>query len=210
MGLVALDSAEILLTKENILNNNTVLSDEKGMQYFDLKAETDYKITVSKKDYFTQSITVSTKYLKDIANINILLRDTVVLEKIYPEKEIVIDNIYYDLDKANLRDESFPVLDKLISFFEENNQLIIEIGSHTDSRGSDAYNIDLSQRRAQSVVDYFIQKGIPKSQLVAKGYGETKLLNTCGNDVNCSEEEHQKNRRTSFKVISEKGILQSE
>ena len=112
-----------------------------------------------------------------------------------------------DLDKADLRAESLPELDKLIKFFQENNDLTIEIGSHTDSRGSDDYNLELSQRRAQSVVNYLVSKGIPTIQLVAKGYGETKILNKCLNDIKCSDQEHQANRRTSFKVVSAKFIV---
>jgi outer membrane protein OmpA-like peptidoglycan-associated protein len=139
----------------------------------------------------------------------ITLFKEVELERIFPEKEIVIQNIYYDYDKASLREESLPVLDKLVSFFEENNDLTIEIGSHTDSRGSDSYNKDLSQRRAQSVVDYLISKGVTAEQLSAKGYGETKLINACKNGVQCSEEEHQENRRTTFRVISSSGVLES-
>ncbi|MCD8528964.1 MAG: OmpA family protein [Chitinophagales bacterium] len=98
----------------------------------------------------------------------------------------------------------------MVSFFDENKNLTIEIGSHTDSRGSDKYNEDLSQRRAQSVVDYFIGKGVPATQLQAKGYGESKLVNKCSNGVECTEEEHQQNRRTTFRVVSESGVLESE
>lgn len=210
LGMQSIDKAEIslfnTLTKEKIEE----MTDKNGNAFFALVAETDYRVLVSKKDYFNKSIIVSSKNYKDLDQVEITLRDTVELEKIFPQKEIVIDNIYYDLDKANLREESLPVLDKLVRFFEENNDLTIEIGSHTDSRGSEEYNQDLSQRRAQSVVDYFISKGIPKVQLIAKGYGETKILNKCINDVTCTEEEHQKNRRTSFRVVSAKGVLESE
>lgn len=210
LGMVNIEDAEVslfnTLTKEKVEE----ITDKDGNAFFPLVAETDYRVLVSKSDFFNKSIIVSSKNFKDLDQVEITLRDTVELEKIFPEKEIVIENIYYDLDKANLRAESLPVLDKLVRFFEENKDLTIEIGSHTDSRGSDEYNQDLSQRRAQSVVDYFISKGIPKAQLIAKGYGETKILNQCVNDVNCTEEEHQKNRRTSFRVVSSKGVLESE
>lgn len=180
-----------------------------GTVNFDLEAETDYKVLISKTDYFNKSISFSTKGLQSRDSVLITIFKEVELERIFPEKEIVIQNIYYDYDKASLRAESLPVLDQLVSFFEENNDLTIEIGSHTDSRGSDSYNEDLSQRRAQSVVDYFISKGVPSEQLSAKGYGESKLINRCKNGVNCSEEEHQENRRTTFRVISSSGVLES-
>ncbi len=203
LGTQPLDNATVSLLNTN---KNTPVD---GIVNFDLAAESDYKVLISKTDYFNKSISFTTKDLRSKDSVLITLFKEVELERIFPEKEIVIQNIYYDYDKASLREESLPVLDKLVSFFEENNDLTIEIGSHTDSRGSDSYNKDLSQRRAQSVVDYFISKGVPAEQLSAKGYGETKLINACKNGVQCSEEEHQENRRTTFRVISSSGVLES-
>lgn len=203
LGLQALEGATVsLLSMDKMTPKN-------GIVNFDLAGETDYKVLISKTDYFNKSISFTTKDLRSKDSVLITIFKEVELEKIFPEKEIVIQNIYYDYDKSSLREESLPVLDQLVSFFEENNDLTIEIGSHTDSRGSDSYNKDLSQRRAQSVVDYFISKGVPSEQLSAKGYGETKLINRCKNGVNCSEEEHQENRRTTFRVISSDGVLES-
>jgi peptidoglycan-associated lipoprotein len=211
LGLKPINKADVEFTpikdKAEKINKKT---GESGLLEFELQANSDFKLYVSKNDYFNQSITVSTKGLRSADSLTITIIDTVELEKIFPEKEIVIPNIYYDYDKATLRDESLPVLDQLVSFFNENKDLTIEIGSHTDSRGSDSYNLNLSQRRAQSVVDYLISKGVPKDQLTAKGYGETKLVNHCANNVTCSEEEHQQNRRTTFRVISSTGVLESE
>jgi outer membrane protein OmpA-like peptidoglycan-associated protein len=131
------------------------------------------------------------------------------LEKVFPQKMIVIPNIYYDYDKATLRPESKLVLDSILIFFKENPDLTVELGSHTDSRGSDEYNNKLSQARAQSAVDYLVEKGIPVERLVAKGYGKTMLLNNCTTGAPCSEEEHQKNRRTTFRIVSAKLNLES-
>lgn len=91
-------------------------------------------------------------------------------------------------------------LDKLADFIIK-NEVKIELSSHTDARGSDAYNLKLSQARAQSCVDYLISKGVKKSQMIAKGYGETKLINRCKNNVTCPEELHQENRRTEVKIL---------
>jgi len=82
------------------------------------------------------------------------------------------------------------------------NPIVIELSSHTDSRGKDDYNMELSQKRAQSAVDYIISRGIKPSRISATGYGETILKNECSNDVKCSESQHQENRRTEFKVTS--------
>lgn len=81
--------------------------------------------------------------------------------------------------------------------------MVIELSSHTDSRGSDAYNLKLSQERASSAVAYLVQKGIDPARLVAKGYGETKPVNGCINGVPCSDEQHQANRRTEIKILKE-------
>jgi outer membrane protein OmpA-like peptidoglycan-associated protein len=83
----------------------------------------------------------------------------------------------------------------------QNPTLRIELSSHTDSRGKDSYNLRLSQQRAEAAVNYLVNKGIEPSRMVAKGYGEARLLNHCGNGVQCSEDEHQANRRTEIKVL---------
>ena len=155
-------------------------------------------------------MTATTKGKRSIDSLIIEVYVEIELEKIWPEKEIVIPNIYYDYDSATLREESFSVLDSLLTFFRENSDLKVEIGSHTDSRGIFEYNEKLSQGRAQSVVDYLVKSGISKTKLTAKGYGERKLINECADGVQCSEEKHQENRRTTFKVISENLKLESE
>ena len=115
--------------------------------------------------------------------------------------EIVdLDNILYDYDKATLRPESKRELDQLVRALQKLPGMDIELRSHTDARGSDTYNQRLSQRRAQSAVDYLIMKGIPKRRFTAKGFGESRLLNECADGVECSEEKHQRNRRTEFEI----------
>ena len=110
--------------------------------------------------------------------------------------------ILYDYDKWNLRAESIVELDKLVKYMKSNN-LKVELSSHTDSRGNDEYNERLSQNRSESCVNYIISKGISPSRIIAKGYGEYRLKNKCGNDVECTEEEHQLNRRTELRIINE-------
>ncbi len=124
------------------------------------------------------------------------------MEKIEIGKAIELENIYYDLDKSYIRADAAIELDKLVTTLKENPTIKIELGSHTDSRGSDSYNLALSQRRATAAVAYIVSKGISKSRIVAKGYGETQLVNKCSNGVPCSKDEHQRNRRTEFKVTS--------
>ena len=110
--------------------------------------------------------------------------------------------IYYNLGSAALTSSSKSVINnKLLAYMKANPNQTIEIASHTDSRGDDASNMDLSQRRAQSVVDYLISKGINSSRLMSKGYGETNLTNNCSNGQSCTEAQHRKNRRTEFRVV---------
>lgn len=187
----------------------TVKTDKNGIARFDLEAENDYLVTAEKEGYFKRSENTTTKGKGDLSKVNITIQVKIILEKIYEEKEITLSNIYYDYDKTNLRTASEQVLDTLIALLEENPTVKLEIGSHTDSRGSKNYNDVLSQGRAESVVKYLISKGIHFNRLTAKGYGESKLVNRCADNVNCSEEEHQENRRTTFKVLSEKFVIES-
>lgn len=118
-------------------------------------------------------------------------------------KPFRLENIYYDFNKWNIRTDAAVELDKLVQVMKDNSRIWIELGSHTDSRGNDAYNFSLSQKRAESAVQYIISRGIDKNRIEAKGYGETQLLNRCLNGVKCTEKEHQLNRRTEFKIIKD-------
>lgn len=109
--------------------------------------------------------------------------------------------IYFDFDKSNIRPDAQVELEKVLAVMEEYPDLRINIRSHTDSRGSDAYNMALSQRRAKSTLEYLVARGVDRSRLESEGLGETELVNRCSNGVPCSEAEHQKNRRSEFIVL---------
>ena len=117
------------------------------------------------------------------------------------KQEAYVLKIYYDFGKSKIRYADIPELKKLLALMKKNPNVILEIGSHTDSRGRDNFNKALSQDRAQSVVNWLQEHGIEAKRLKAKGYGESQLVNECSNLVDCSEEEHQLNRRTEFRVI---------
>ena len=114
-----------------------------------------------------------------------------------------LNKIYFELDKATIRPEAISSLDEIFMVMKEFPELKIEIGSHTDARASKEYNLDLSQRRAKATKAYLLNKGISENRLKAIGYGEKRLLNDCNGDSKCSEEEHQQNRRSEFRVIEE-------
>ncbi len=123
------------------------------------------------------------------------------LEKFKLGQIFKVENIYYDFDKWNIRADAAVELNKVARFLKENPQIRVELGSHTDSRGSDQYNEVLSQRRAESAVSYiYVEHGIDKDRITARGYGERELVNGCKNGVKCTDEQHQANRRTELKV----------
>lgn len=129
------------------------------------------------------------------------------LQPLKLNKTYRIDNIYYDLNKSDIRSDARAELDKLLVTLKDNPGVTIEMGSHTDSRGRDSYNMELSERRAQEAVAYLVSTGnLDPNSLVAKGYGETQLVNRCRNGVKCSEELHQKNRRTEIRILGIKDV----
>lgn len=113
-------------------------------------------------------------------------------------KLLQLSTIYFDLNKYNIRPDAEIEIQKVIVAMEKYPSLKIKVNSHTDSRGVDAYNLWLSQKRAQSTVDYMVSKGISSERLKGEGFGETRLVNNCANGVQCSEEQHQLNRRSEF------------
>ena len=130
-----------------------------------------------------------------------IIRDTIWVEKVEVGQKFVLENIFYDYDKWDILPESEVELNKLITVLNDNPSWKVELGSHTDARGSDSYNEILSQKRSDSAVDYIIKNGISKDRIIAKGYGESQLINHSKNGVECPDEVHRQNRRTEFKIL---------
>ena len=116
-------------------------------------------------------------------------------------KILSIENIYFDLDKFNIRPDAEYELTKILLILEQEPQMEISIRSHTDSRASKEYNLELSTNRAKSTMKWLIKKGISPKRLKSAGFGESQLLNQCSDGIDCSEEEHQLNRRSEFIII---------
>lgn len=174
---------------------------EDGQFTMELDENTDYYFFASEGGYLNNEAMFSTKGIaKDPNNPVQRYEVEIVLDKIILGREIVLENIYYDLDKWDIREDARPTLDKLVTDLKRNPDIRIELASHTDCRASNRYNQELSQKRAQSAVDYLIAQGIDASRLEAKGYGEENLRVNCV-CARCTEEEHQLNRRTTFKII---------
>ncbi len=193
-------------------------TNENGDYNYKLKAETDYIYVVSKKGFLVDKRKISTKDL----NYSKVFTDSVLMAEI--TKPVEIPNIYYDSGKWILKDESKKALEKLVQLLNSNPNITIELSSHTDMVGDEVSNQILSQKRAQSVVDYLISKGIAKDRLTAKGYGESQpkvitkrmaktcpfkegtvldadFINSLDNDE-LKDKANQLNRRTEFKVLA--------
>ncbi|MEL6922695.1 MAG: OmpA family protein [Bacteroidota bacterium] len=126
----------------------------------------------------------------------------VELQKLALNSSMAVDKIYYNYNSASIKKEAETELDKIVTLLKDNPDLVVELGSHTDSRGSNPYNLKLSQQRAESAVDYITGVGlIDASRIRAKGYGETQLTNKCRDGVKCSDAQHAVNRRTELKVV---------
>ncbi len=193
--IIPLEGVNVDVIKGEIIVSS-LIEESPGQYYETLDCNESYMIHGFKKEFFTQS--------KSIETICETKHDTVyvelVLERIVIDKPIVIENIYYDFDKWNIRPDAAIELDKIVALLVANPHIIIELGSHTDARGTFRYNDILSQKRAESAVQYIIDNGISNDRISAKGYGENIPVNECVDGVKCDEDAHQLNRRTEFKV----------
>ncbi|WP_212923826.1 OmpA family protein [Capnocytophaga cynodegmi] len=157
-----------------------------------------------KEGYETAEVKVEMKGKGKEIHYEILLKPRVikVTEGDDLAKVFKIENIYFDFDKSNIRYDASVQLAKILEVMKEYPNMKIDVRSHTDSRGSDSYNLALSDRRAKSTVKWIIDNGIDAIRITGKGYGETQLTNQCSNGVKCTPEEHQANRRSEFIIIS--------
>lgn len=188
-----------VLTNSTNSSNMTQISDGEAKFVYQLEQRSDYNIVANQAGKFSQTESVTTKGLDRSKTLYVTLK--LGVNNLDAGAIFVLKNIHYDFDQSYIRPEAGRILDNLVNVMSQNPTLRIELSSHTDSRGKDAYNMRLSQQRAEAAVNYLVSKGVERSRMVAKGYGETRLLNHCGNGVECSEDEHQANRRTEIKVL---------
>lgn len=200
--VIPIQGVSVILNNVNIAEQKNTITDKDGLFVFHVKKQADYTIYGKKDSYFSQTETISTTDYDRNATLFIVLE--ICMEKTDCGKAITLKNIHYDLDKDLIRDDAKPELQRLAQFMIDNPDISIEISSHTDSRASNEYNLDLSQRRANKAIEYLVSLGISRDLLTGVGYGETKLLNECADGVQCTEGQHQLNRRTEFKVICPK------
>ncbi len=201
-------------------NGNTILSSitrTDGQFEFEVNKGQEYILNVNKEFYFLNEKPVATSSLRpndevfsemfleqkieEGADDNSPPPKSMEEEDGEPLQVIELEYINYDLDKSEIRPDAALIMDKLIALMKEFPDLEIRVESHTDSRGSDEYNMLLSKKRARAAFDYLVLKGIDPNRMIYQGYGETRLLNNCANGVNCSEEQHEVNRRSIVKVV---------
>ncbi|RYZ48971.1 MAG: flagellar motor protein MotB, partial [Sphingobacteriales bacterium] len=176
-----------------------VQTDSTGAFRFNLDENSNYELSADRTSYRSANDKVGTSGLESSQ----VIKKNLYLTPIVINKAIRLENIYYDFDQSNIRPDAAVELDKLVRIMQENPTIWIELGSHTDSRGKDQYNQWLSQRRANAAVQYIIDRGIDQSRVTAKGYGESVPVNECTNGIACSEQAHQANRRTEFKIVKQ-------
>ncbi|WP_179335134.1 OmpA family protein [Winogradskyella costae] len=174
-----------------------VVTTEDGAYTFDVECGKTYTILGSKPDYVDDKGTITTTNENEKVNsLDLSLRPLIM------EDQIVINPIFFDFDKSNIRTDAQYELENIVDVLRKHPEMIIKIESHTDSRGRDNYNLKLSDRRAKSTRDYLLSRDISPERIEsAIGFGETQLLNDCGNNSNCSEEDHQLNRRSYFYIV---------
>jgi outer membrane protein OmpA-like peptidoglycan-associated protein len=206
-GTIApLDSAIVIITNisGDTVCSNFYFTDVHGKyESCLLKPGGQYFVTAYREGYFTKS--TFTVDLSPGGNVQDIYTNRIVIGK-----AITINNVYFDLDKWNIRPDAAVGLDYVVTLLNENPDIIIELSSHTDCRADDDYNMALSDRRAKACADYIVGRGVVRERITGRGYGESRLLNHCNCDgrrkSDCTEEDHALNRRTEFKVT---GFLKS-
>jgi len=176
------------------------ISDDEGKQSVILLEDKKYDISFSKPGWFLRNQELITKDREPgVINVH------EYMEKMERGKSYVINNVYFDYKKWDIRPDAAKELDKIVKILNDNPSLTIELAAHTDCRASAGYNENLSDKRAKSSANYVISQGISSERISGKGYGEAKLINECECEgkriVPCTEEQHQENRRTEFTII---------
>lgn len=186
----------ILDSKNNVIESK--MSGADGMVTYEVDCNKAYTVQVSMDGYEGNSFPIAANSKGGKVNI---AADLEPIQNIVTPDAVVLKEIYFEFDKSNITKEGAFELDKLVQVMNQNPEMVIMVKGHTDNRGSDAYNMNLSDRRARSAVQYVVSKGIAKKRISGKGFGESEPKVACGE--NCTEEQHAQNRRNEFLIIKE-------
>lgn len=202
--LELLPNAKVSLynNEHNLIESTT--ADDKALYTFNVECDNNYYVRAEKENYFTKEVSVSIPDENGSTDLPIALETSVKKVKVGDDlaKFLEIPIIYFDLDKSNIRPDAALELSKVLDVLQQSHKMKIDIRSHTDSRASTKYNESLSERRAKSTMKWLIDNGISADRLTSKGYGESRLINKCADGVECTEAEHQLNRRSEFIIMS--------
>jgi len=203
-----LSGTEVILLDNDNQELGRTTTNTKGQYKFPVSCETSYIVRGSKATYSpTEAPLVTNTALEYTHQLPLQLgKGGLSGKEVKPGDDLAkvlnLQIIYFDLDKSFIRTDAEIELQKIIAVMKEYPQMKVDVRSHTDSRSGDNYNMYLSERRAKSTIKYIVDKGkINKSRITGRGYGETTLVNNCANDVNCTETQHQENRRSEFIII---------
>lgn len=185
-------SVAILDEKNNVIETKYTTAD--GFVGYAVDCDKPYTLQVSKEGFVSKTIPVSKKDGGDLP----IIAELDPIDVIVTETEVILNDIFFEYNKSNITKEGAFELDKLVQVMKNSPEMVIMVKSHTDSRGTDKFNMNLSERRAKATVQYVISKGIAKDRISGKGYGESEPKVTCDK---CSEEEHAKNRRSEFMIV---------
>ncbi|WP_340199306.1 OmpA family protein [Ascidiimonas sp. W6] len=192
---------EVRNTENEILEST--LTDQTGNYSLILDCTKDLFVRASKLGYSTEEKFMEASYDKEELKLDFELEKDTVTAGVGDDlaKILNLQPIYFDLNKSKIRNDAEVELAKVLAALEKYPTLKIDIRSHTDSRGKDSYNMRLSDRRAKATINYLVNKGIDISRLSGRGYGETQLVNECKNNANCTDKQHQLNRRSEFVIL---------
>lgn len=198
-----LPNAKVTLFDDKMTIISETIASERGIYQFKIECNKKYYVRASKETYNTNEKSFDAVSIIGTSTLDIELKRNVFPIEVGTDlaKLFNISIIYFDLDKWNIRPDAAEDLEKIIQVLHQYPAMTIDIRSHTDSRQTHKYNEQLSDKRANSTLEFIINNGIARNRLTAKGYGETQLLNNCADNQPCSEEEHQKNRRSEFIVV---------
>ncbi len=196
-------NAKVVLFDDKMNEISETYSSDKGVYSFKIDCNKAYFVRASKEEYETSEKPFGPVTETGKSELNIELKRNVFPIQVGTDlaKLFNISIIYFDLDKWDIRQDAAEDLEKILAVMNKYPEMTIDIRSHTDSRQTHAYNELLSDRRAKATLEFMVKSGINRNRLTAKGYGETQLVNQCSDGVLCSEEEHQKNRRSEFIVM---------
>jgi outer membrane protein OmpA-like peptidoglycan-associated protein len=193
-GLASINSRVAVLEMNKMVLDKQ-LSNDLGEVLFDVECQKGYTVEAYKDGFITNKMSIA-KTASGMVTVAIALEP---IDVIVTETEIILKPIYFEYNKSGITKQAAEELDKLVYVMSENKELIIYVKSHTDSRGNDDYNMNLSERRSNATVQYVISKGISNGRISGKGLGESELKVSCVDD--CTEEEHGLNRRSEFIII---------